>query len=87
MEKVVQVGESGEIGTGVAEALPTWHFAVICVSFLGAYWLLDWVTYVYPARFGITPFNPDAAVAIVLLLLFGLRYAPLVFLAVFVDEY
>lgn len=84
MERIIQ---SKEFGTGVADVMPFWHAAVTSVLFLSAYWLLDWATYVYPARFGITPFNPDAAVAIVLLLLFGLKYAPLVFVAVFVDEY
>jgi two-component system sensor kinase FixL len=78
---------SGEFGNGIAHVMPAWHAATTGALFLSLYWLLDWVTYVYPARFGITPFNPDAAVAIVLLLLYGLKYTPLVFLAVFVDEY
>ncbi len=51
------------------------------------YVLLDWLTYVFPARFGITPFNPEAAVAIALLMVCGKRYVPLVFVAVLWGEY
>ena len=51
------------------------------------YVMLDWLTYVFPARFGITPFNPEAAVAIALLMVCGKRYVPLVFVAVLWGEY
>ena len=49
---------------------------------------LDWVGYVYPlGPFNITPWNPTPALAIVWMLLRGLRYAPVVFLAlVFADS-
>jgi two-component system, LuxR family, sensor kinase FixL len=57
--------------------------AGLCVLYIA----LDWLTYVFPARFGITPFNPEAAVAIALLMICGMRYVPLVFAAVLWGEY
>jgi signal transduction histidine kinase len=57
--------------------------AILFVSYIA----LDWLTYVFPARFGITPFNPEAAVAIALLMVCGKRYVPLVFVAVLWGEY
>jgi signal transduction histidine kinase len=51
------------------------------------YVALDWLTYVYPVRLGITPLNPQAAAAIVLLMFCGMRYVPVVFAAVLWGEY
>lgn len=63
------------------------HTAMLAVALFALYILLDWLTYVFPARFGVTPFNPEAAVAIVMLMLCGLRTVPLVFLAALWGEY
>jgi len=60
---------------------------LLSAIFLTLYIALDWLTYVFPARFGVTPFNPEAAVAIALLMFCGLRYVPLVFLAALWGEY
>lgn len=63
------------------------HTGVLAVVFFALYILLDWLTYVYPARFGVTPLNPEAAVAIVMLMFCGIRTLPLVFLATLWGEY
>ena len=52
-------------------------------AFLGAYLLLDWVSYIHPMQeYGITPWNPQPALAIALLMKKGQRYLPLVVVAV-----
>jgi hypothetical protein len=46
--------------------------------------VLDWVSFVEPyAPFGITPRNPNTGLSFVLILLFGQRMIPLLFLAPF----
>jgi len=57
------------------------------VFFFLLYILLDWITYVNPSRFGITPFNPEAAIALVILMLGGIRYWPVIFLAAIWGEF
>lgn len=62
---------------------PGWRLAV----FACAYPLLDWISYIHPmAQFNITPWNPQPALAIALLMLYGLRWLPAVLLAVVVTE-
>lgn len=60
---------------------------IVAVVFCALYVALDWLTYVFPARFGVTPFNPESAVAIAVLMFCGIRFVPLVFLAVVIGEY
>ncbi len=59
-----------------------WLVAGLCVLYVA----LDWLTYVFPARFGVTPFNPEAAVAVAMLMFFGLRYMPFLFAAILWGE-
>jgi two-component system sensor kinase FixL len=57
--------------------------ARLVLSYLGAYVVADWVSYLYPlAPFAITPWNPPPGLSLALLLLCGLRYAPAVLVAV-----
>ena len=70
-----------------ARGLGTYSTRVLAIALLALYVVLDWLTYVYPARFGITPFNPEAAVAVVLFMLCGARYAPLVFIVALWGEF
>jgi signal transduction histidine kinase len=57
--------------------------AIIAVAFVGGYLLLDRVSYIHPMqRFSITPWNPQPALAIALLMLGGQRWLPAVFGAV-----
>ena len=72
-------------GHGIA-ATPPSRRALMAVALFVLYVLMDRLTYVFPARFGITPFNPEAALAIVMLMFCGLRYVPLVFLAAVAGE-
>lgn len=66
---------------------PQWRSVYLALGLFAAYVLLDRLTYVFPARFGVTPFNPEAALAIAMLMLCGVRTVPLVFLAVMIGEY
>lgn len=54
---------------------------VIALGFLVGYVVLDWISFVHPfGPFGITPWNPPTGLSFVLILLFGQRYLPLLFL-------
>ena len=60
-------------------ALP---FGVIGAVYLAGYLLLDWVSFIEPyAHFGITPWNPGTGLGFVLVLLFGRRMIPFLFVA------
>jgi two-component system, LuxR family, sensor kinase FixL len=74
----VMVGQRVEVPV----ARGAWLAIVLTVSYI----VLDWLTYVFPARFGVTPFNPEAALAIVMLMFCGWKTVPLIFLAVMVGE-
>lgn len=68
-------------------ASPGWHLTVLIV-FAGIYPLLDWVSYIYPmAQFNITPWNPQPALAIALLMRYGQRWLPAVMLTVVASEH
>ena len=84
MEKAIMPAISGR---GVAVVPDMQRASIVAVAFFALYAVLDWLTYVFPARFGVTPFNPEAAVAIAMLMFCGIRYVPLVFLAALWGEY
>lgn len=63
------------------------HVSVRAAVFVLIYMMLDRLTYLFPARFGVTPFNPEAAIAVVMLMFCGMRYVPLVFLAALWGEF
>lgn len=55
---------------------------LISAGFLLAYVVLDWISFVHPfGPFGITPWNPQPGLGLVLILLFGQRHMPLLFIA------
>lgn len=55
--------------------------------FAPCYVALDWASYVYPlGPFNITPWNPQPALAIVWMLLGGIRYLPAVLVTIFVAD-
>ena len=55
---------------------------VIGPAFLAGYVLLDWASYIQPfGTFGITPWNPPPGLTFVLILIFGQRFLPLIFVA------
>jgi signal transduction histidine kinase len=56
--------------------------SVIGAAYLAGYVLLDWASYIQPfGVFGITPWNPPTGLSFVLILIFGQRFLPLVFIA------
>jgi len=55
--------------------------------FAACYVALDWVSYVQPlGSFNITPWNPQPALAIIWMLLGGLRYVPIVLATIFLAD-
>ncbi|HEX7072964.1 MAG TPA: ATP-binding protein [Hyphomicrobiaceae bacterium] len=55
---------------------------VIGVAYLVLYVLLDWISFIDPfAAYGITPWNPPTGLSFVLVLLFGQRMIPFLFVA------
>jgi two-component system, LuxR family, sensor kinase FixL len=62
--------------------------ALIAGGFVAAYVAADWVSYIHPMQeSGITPWNPQPALAIALLMLAGQRAVPLVFIATLAAEW
>ena len=56
--------------------------------FVAVYVALDWMSFIHPlAGFNITPWNPQPALAIALLMRFGFRWLPTVFVALLVSEW
>jgi signal transduction histidine kinase len=56
--------------------------AALGVAFVAAYVLLDRLSYIHPlGQYGITPWNPQPALAIALLMMGGRRWLPVVFAA------
>lgn len=55
--------------------------------YLAGYVVLDWISFIYPfAPYGITPWNPPTGLSFVVVLLFGQRLIPFLFLAPFVAD-
>jgi two-component system, LuxR family, sensor kinase FixL len=55
---------------------------VVGLGYLGSYVLLDWASFVQPITpIGITPWNPGAGLGFVIVILFGRRMIPYLFLA------
>ena len=68
-------------------ALPAWLRAGITVIiYVASYLLLDWAAQAFTPESEVAVWFPAAALNIVLLWVFGLRYAPAVFAAVFISE-
>src|SRR5450755_3965046 len=56
--------------------------AAVGLGYLAGYVLLDWVSFIHPfTPFGITPWNPGTGLSFALVLLFGRRMIPYLFLA------
>ncbi len=73
------------IGTA-SSARPT-QGLLIGLAYLASYVALDWASYVHPfGPFGITPWNPHTGLSFALILLFGRRFIPLLFVAPFLAD-
>ena len=56
--------------------------AFILAGYIAAYVALDWVSYIHPlGPFAITPWNPPPGLSLAALLVYGLRFAPALFVA------
>ncbi len=70
-----------------AAPLPRFHGALLFGGYIVAYVLLDWVSLIDPLGvFAITPWNPPPGLSIALLLRYGLRYWPWLFVAELVSN-
>ena len=66
----------------------TQHPWLVGIAFFAGYLLLDRVSFLYPVTgFNVTPWNPQPALAIALIMLRGQAWLPLIFLAITVAEY
>ena len=76
---------STDVARSVAMAFPRFFSLppiAIGAGYLAGYVLLDWISFIQPfAPFGITPWNPPTGLSFVLVLLFGQRFIPLLFVA------
>jgi signal transduction histidine kinase len=82
-------GQLESIGPPRRAAVPfPWaRHALLALAFVAGYLVLDWVSYIHPMQqYSITPWNPQPALAIALLVLGGQRWLPLVFAAVVAAE-
>src|SRR5688572_25420704 len=60
----------------------------VLVGFGAAYVALDWLSFIHPLQqYGITPWNPQAALAIALLALGGQRWLPILVAAIVFAEW
>jgi signal transduction histidine kinase len=60
---------------------------VIGSAYVAGYVLLDWISFIYPlAPYGITPWNPPPGLSFVVVLLFGPRMIPFIFIAPFLAD-
>jgi signal transduction histidine kinase len=58
------------------------------IAYLAGYVLLDWVSFIEPyAPFGITPWNPGTGLSFALVLLFGRRMIPFLFLGPLLSDF
>src|ERR1700748_2137824 len=56
------------------------HWAVVGLLYVAGYVLLDWISLIQPyAPFGISPWNPGTGLSFALVLLFGRRMLPFLF--------
>ena len=61
--------------------------AIIGVSYVAAYVALDWVSFIEPyASFNITPWNPNIGLSFILILVFGERMIPFLFVGPFLAD-
>ena len=80
--------DAGDAVTAVAfPGIVDTHKAIVGVAYLAAYVALDRVSFIEPyAHFGITPWNPNTGLSFVLVLVFGLRMIPFLFIGPFLAD-
>jgi signal transduction histidine kinase len=84
---MIRTATVGSTVTRTLQRLGGSRALAIASLYLGSYALLEWLSHVRPLlKPGITPWNPQAGLALALLLLFGWRWWPLVAAAAFAAE-
>src|ERR1043166_3744323 len=74
--------------TVLAPLILTRHWAVLGLLYVAGYVLLDWISLIQPyAPFGITPWNPGTGLSFALVLLFGRRMIPFLFLGPLLSDF
>jgi signal transduction histidine kinase len=77
-------------GTGIprrGESLLSGRSLVVLALFVAGYVALDWLSYLHPVQqFNITPWNPQPAIAVALVMTLGQRWLPAVFVAAWLAE-
>jgi two-component system, LuxR family, sensor kinase FixL len=84
MLKLAQVMRlQAAVHPGIVDA----HKVIVGLAYLAGYVALDRVSFVEPyAPFGITPWNPNTGLSFVLILVFGVRMIPLLFVSPFLAD-
>jgi signal transduction histidine kinase len=81
---VAQAHDRSQASDGVRAA---WRVVVVLASFVAGYVALDRLSYLHPVQqFNITPWNPQPALAVALLLALGWRWLPAVAIAAWAAE-
>lgn len=67
---------------------PVVRVAWVAALYLMAYWGLDWVSSIFPVKtLNITPWNPTVAASLVLILLKGWKWTPMIFVGAFTSNF
>lgn len=75
------------IGTASARRFPHVHVVLLCVGYLLVHLFLDWASSMNALQgLGITPWNPQGGLSLALLVVFGVRFAPLLFVAALMGD-
>src|ERR1041385_1972243 len=73
--------------TVLAPLILTRHKAILGLLYIAGYVLLDWISLIQPyAPFGISPWNPGTGLSFALVLLFGRRMIPFLFVGVLLSD-
>ncbi|MEO8674035.1 MAG: ATP-binding protein [Casimicrobiaceae bacterium] len=63
------------------------RYAATSAAYVSAYVALDWVSYIHPlAQLAITPWNPPPGLSLFLLLRYGLRFTPALYVAAYLAD-
>ncbi|MEP7206208.1 MAG: MASE1 domain-containing protein [Casimicrobiaceae bacterium] len=63
-------------------------YATVALAYIVAYGVLDWVSYIHPlGQLAITPWNPPPGLSLFVLLRYGLRFTPVLFVAAVLAEF
>jgi two-component system sensor kinase FixL len=80
--KALEPGPSPRSDALAPRHKPFLHTAILGAGYLTAYVLLDWISFIEPyGSFPITPWNPNTGASIAMMLIYGRRMIPFLFIA------